>query len=163
MIGLMGSYLIFQAQKNSRASGESVTLTFDPPSSALSTTVKSKPSASMVVRGYMFQITFDTSKVSITDIKYKLGNVSNNLGDDNSTLEDVNKNGVIKIQGEIQSPTGQVLGTNSMDVASITYVKKNTSPSTLSLKSNTAKFYTIDLNGALSEIPTTADSKFEIN
>lgn len=159
----MGSYLIFQAQKNSKASGESIILTFDPPNNALSTTVKGKPSASMVVRGYMFQITFDVSKVSITDIKYRLGNVSNDLGDDNSTLEDVNKNGVIKIQGEIQAPTGQVLGANSADVANITFVKKGTSPSTLSIKSDSARFYAIDLNGALSEIPTTADSKFEIN
>lgn len=162
MIGLMGSYLIFQAQKNSKASGETVNLTFSPTTGTATTTIRIQPSKALFLRGYQFQISFDKSKISITDISYKTGVVSLGLGDDNTNLEQVNQKGLIEIQGEIQTPTGQVLGTDLTDVIAITFANKSTDTSPISIDSLSTKFYTVNKDNSLSEIPTVAGVTFMV-
>lgn len=148
------------ANKRSKATGETLDLVFDPAITTVNqnqdfvTTIKAKPSIDMTIRGYIFKIKFNQNDMAVKDINYQLGNVSLQLGDDNSTIDTVNKKGEITIQGENQTASGSILSTNSfVDIVRITFTAKTNSSSKIGIPQDTVKFYKIESDYRLSEIP----------
>jgi len=108
------NFIFLGKAPKSKAAGETISYIFDPASvnqtsGNFVTSVKIKPSIDMTIRGYQFEITFDKSKIQFNSILYKTGAVSAGLGDDDSKTAAINEGGKIKVVGEIQSTTGQVI------------------------------------------------------
>ncbi len=160
VIFLMTSYLLYQTQKKSKASGEAVTVSLSPSlfsftaNQDLSTTIKIQPSIDMTIRGYYLTITFDKTKLQLKNIEYKLGTVSQDLSDDNSKLSSINQTGTIKIVGEIQSATGYILPSSKQtEVASLTFSSISDGSASIAIDSNNSKIIKINADSSLSEVP----------
>lgn len=157
------NYVFYNNQTGKRSKAQSVptfTIGFSPVAvqapigQSFTETIHTIPPSDMSLRGYEMRVTFDKTKVHVTNITYKLGVVSAGLGDDSSTLTTVNQNGVIKIQGELQSPTGQVVTmATGADVADIVFTSDSTSSYSISIDPATAKFYQIATDGGLTPVP----------
>lgn len=165
-------YVFFnsQTQKDTKAAGEKVSLSFVPPSDNLTvnaettTMIKLKPSELMLARGYLFRVVFNKNKVQIKDIDYKLGSASVGLGQDNGDLAAINNTGVIKIQGEINTAAGRSLLANVLvDVVSIKLKLKEAGAASLSIDKNTIKLVRIMPVMNLVFVPGAADVSFGIN
>ncbi len=153
LAGVAINYLVFQMQIKSRASGESVTLQFANAANGTHTTVQVKPSTTLSIRGYAFQIVFDKSVITVKDIAYKMGVVSPGLGDDNAQLGKVNQSGVIKIQGELQTAGGGVLQPSALsDLVVITLDTKSTMPQ-VSIPATSVTFYALNTDSTLLAVP----------
>ncbi len=119
---------IFFIGKKSKAAVESVKLTFNPAlkiapnGTNFAATVQAQPSIDMSIKLYMTKIAFEKDKVQVTGINYKFGRVTQGLGDDNTTLADVNARGSINIYGEIQETGGAPLTASSPhDLVELTF------------------------------------------
>lgn len=176
VIGILsiGNYLFLNQQtaKKSKATAESVTLSFSPAqinasSGDFSTTIKVKPSVDMSLRGYEMKVVFDKTKVQVKAIQYNLGVVSAGLGDDALTETNknaINQNGFIKIQGEIQTGTGQVLSSSrETDVITVTFTSISSTASSITIPATAVKFYKIDPDGTLKSISSSLDVQLVIN
>ena len=175
MIGVLAlvsvtTFLYYHANQNSRATGDTVTLTFNPAAAGtgsgqdfFSTTIKAQPTSDMMIRGYVITVNFDKSKVQVKDIQYKLGVVSAGLGQDNSALSTINQNGTIKLQGEIQTATGASLPSGSAtDIVTITFTSQSTSAFSVSADQS-GSFYKINTDSSLTTIPVTATATLAVN
>ncbi len=164
VILLITQYIFYgkKNQKKSKASEEMVGVSFSPDTQTVlsqeevTTTVKIKPQSDISIRGYYFKINFDPSKVEIKNIEYKLGLVSQGLGDNNSTLNTINQQGFITVQGEIQNSSGQIL-TNSdeTEIVQITFKALTDDPS-LTIDGSSASFYKINNDYSLSHLSAEA-------
>ncbi len=158
------NYIYFGQAPKSKAAGETVSLSFSPSTVSgttgpLTTTIKALPSAAITLRGYKFKVNFDKSNVQITDINYKIGTVSLDLGDSNSTLSSVNTKGVIAVQGEIYS-TGQPLTKSLTDVVIITFTS-TTASSTVTITEGS--FYIIGTDFSISPASASASNSLSVN
>ncbi len=164
------SYLYYNREtaKKSKATGEAVTLTFDPSSATasanqdFSTTIKAKLATATVVQGYEILVKFDSTKASVKSIEYKLGSVVQSLGD-STNLEGVNSKNSIKLMGEIQSADGFTLGANQeVDVAVITFTSHTSDSAAININQNEAKFSQLAADFSLSDLLGTA-AAFSLN
>ncbi len=163
------TFLYYHANQNSRATGDTVTLIFNPAASSAGTghdfvtTIKAQPTSDMMIRGYVITVNFDKSKAQVKDIQYKLGVVSAGLGQDNSALSTINQNGTIKLQGEIQTATGASLPSGSAtDIVTITFTSQSTSAFSVSADQSSS-FYKINTDSSLATIPVTATATLAVN
>jgi hypothetical protein len=162
---LLVRYLLYQTQKKSKASGESVTASFSPATFTftanqdLSTMIKIQPSVDMSIRGYYITVNFDKTKLQLKNIDYKLGTISQGLGDDNSKLSSINQSGVVKIVGEIQAATGYVLSSaQQTDVVSLTFNSISDGNTSITIDETNSKVVKINSDSSLSEIPVVTGS-----
>lgn len=163
-------FLSGKTAPRSRASGETVELSFDPSSSTavanqdFLTTMKIKPLVDISLRGYLINLVFDKTKISLKKIEYKIGVASVDLGDSDSTLTTVNQNGRAKLQGEVQTATGQVIpSTAAVELVKLTFTAISTSGTTIQIGSNDVKFYIINSDMSLSEVPYSAVVSYTVN
>jgi hypothetical protein len=172
-VGLL-SILLFQAllrkdklTYRSRAEGtNTVSMKFEPAvanpgaTGEFASTVQGKATANINVQGYSFGLVFDKAKVEVKTITYKLGTVSTGLGDDTSTVAEVNTRGYIKIHGEVQDAAGKpVTSAAYSDIVSIGFKSKSASPSSIVLGTTTApQFISIGTNGVLTPVTATLET-----
>jgi hypothetical protein len=164
------NYLFYQTGKKSKATGETVSLSFNPSLGAaqsnqdFSTTIKVQSSSALSIRGYEFRINFNKDNVAVKEINYRLGVASAQVGDDTSTKDLVNSRGYIKIQGESREVSGLVLSSGSpTDVVTIVFTSKNSASSNIEIPANSIKFYKIEQDYSLSEIPASGNVTFAVN
>jgi len=159
--GITIGYVI-QNQQKTKAAGDSVELAIARISPGV-ISMNAIPSTAINVRGYAFDIQFDTAKASVANIDYKFGAISNNLGDSNSTLNAVNNAGLIHIQAEVQSATPVPMGTSAVELVHITFQKKGGEVYTFSVKPNTGVFYVTVQDNTLGEVLTNGDPTYTGN
>jgi hypothetical protein len=164
------NYLFYQTGKKSKATGETVSLSFNPSSATaqsnqdFSTTIKVQPSSAITIRGYEFRINFNKDNLAVKEVNYRFGAVSAGLGDDTSTKDAVNSRGYIIIQGESREASGSVLSSGSAtDVVTIVFTAKSNAASNIEIPSNSVKFYKIEQDYRLSEIPASGNVTFTVN
>lgn len=166
---LLGLNFVFFGPVKSKAGGETVNFVFDPPAITQSsgdfvTSVKIKPSVDMTIRGYQFNITFDKSKVQFKSIVYKTGSVSAGVGDDNSKISTINQNGVIKVVGEIQSSTGQVIpAAQNTEIVAVTFTANSSLSSAITTGATDAGFFMIKSDFSLLTVPSAGQASFSVN
>ena len=172
MVGvvLLGLKFIFLGPApKSKAGGETISYVFDPSSVSqasgeFATSVKIKPSVDMTIRGYQFEIIFDKSKTQFKNIQYKIGAVSAGVGDDDSKISVINQDGKIKVVGEIQSATGQVILTSqNTEVVAVTFTANSSQSSSIATGDVDAKFFMIKADYSLFEVPSAGQASFSIN
>jgi hypothetical protein len=164
------NYLFYQTGKKSKAAAGTVSLSFVPTSAVTQTnqdfsvTIKVQPSAVITIRGYEFRINFNKDNVAVKEINYHLGAASVGLGDDTSTKDAVNNRGYIKIQGESREAVGLLLQSGfSVNVVTVTFTSKSNAASNIEIPSNSVKFYKIEQDYGLSEIPASGNVTFTVN
>lgn len=171
---LMLNYIFFnQNAPKSKATGETMTLSFNPATATLgtdgqeaTTIVKVKPSVVMVARGYYFKVTFDKAKVQIKDITYKLGVVSAGLGQTNADLAKINTDGFIVIQGEDNTVAGVTFAntTSFIDVVSIKFSRRVAGGNNLTIDKDNVSFYrSITENNTLAVVKGTSNAVLAVN
>lgn len=162
-------YIYFGSAQRSKASGETVSFIFDPASvnqasGDFSVSVKIKPSIDMTIRGYQFGINFDKSKIQFKNIQYKTGVVSNGMGDDDSKTSVINQNGKIRVVGEIQAATGQLIYANqNTEVVTVSFTANSSQSSLITTGNTDAKFFMIKADYTLEEKPSAGLASFSIN
>ena len=164
------SYIFFGNSIKSKADSELVAMSFNPSSVTktsgdFTTVVKIKPTFTLNLRGYQFDVNFDKSRVKFKSITYKLGTVSLGLGDDSTKITTINTAGKIKVVGEIQATNGQaLLKDSSTDTAEIVFTAVSVEPSTITMGDVGAKFMHINLSDlTLTEKLSTEVVAFSIN
>jgi len=172
---LMFNYLFYNSStsRGSRATGETMTLSFNPATANLTTdgqevttTIKVKSSVVMVTRGYYFKVNFDKTKVQIKDLNYKLGTVSAGLGQTNTDLTKINTDGFIIIQGEDKTVAGAAFAntTSFIDVVSIKFARKASGGNNLTIDKDKVYFYKkIIADNSLAIIKGSSDALLYIN
>ncbi len=145
---LMIAYVYEQGVK-SKAAGETVTLSFNPATVSaaqgadFTTTIKADSTA-MMIRGFNFKVAFNKSEVQVKTITYENPwSVSQGLGDDNLTLDTVNANGVIKIQGESHDAAGGPVSSGT-SIVTITFTSNSSSAYAISFDITGGNFYKYD-------------------
>ncbi len=167
LLGL--NFMFLGSAPKSKATGETVSFIFDPSSVSQSsgdftTSVKIKPSVDMTIRGYQFNIPFDKSKVQFKSIIYKTGAVSSGVGDDNSKISTINQNGVIKVVGEIQTATGQVVpAAQNTEIVAVTFTAISSQTSAITTGLTDAGFFMIKSDFSLFTVPSSGQANFSVN
>ncbi len=163
------NYIFLGQAPKSKAAGETISFVFDPASVSQTsgdfvTSIKIKPSVDMTIRGYQFEIPFDKSKIQFKSIQYKTGAVSAGVGDDDSKTSVINQNGKIKVVGEIQSATGQViLASQNTEIVEITFTANSAQSSSITTGATDAKFFMIKPDYSLFEVPSAGQASFSVN
>ena len=163
------NFIFFGPAPKSKASGETVSFVFDPTSvnqssGDFTTSVKIKPSVDMTIRGYQFNISFDKSKLQFKSIIYKTGAVSTGVGDDNSKITTINQNGVVKVVGEIQTATGQVVpAAQNTEIVAVTFTANSSLSSVITTGATDAKFFMIKSDYSLQDVPSSGQANFSVN
>ena len=163
------NFIFLGKAPKSKATGETINFVFDPASvnqasGDFVTSVKIKPSVDMTIRGYQFEITFDKSKIQFKNIQYKAGAVSAGLGDDDSKKDVINQNGKIKVVGEIQSATGQViLASQNTEIVAVTFTANSAQSSSITTGATDAKFSMIKTDYSLFDVPSASQASFSVN
>ncbi len=154
------NYLFFsgETQKKSKATDESiVSLLFDPNNITVSKnndfsfSLKIKAnSGSFALRGYAIDFTYDKTKIQLKKIEYKIGVPSPELGATDNDISNINSSGsgFFRIVGEVDSPTGQIVDTNQLEIAKLTFNFSGDSGTTIKTLS---RFYTINSDNSLKE------------
>ena len=167
---LMAKYMLQEGEKG-RASADTVSISFNPNSITSeaeqdhTSLIVAKPSSDITIQGYKMEIRFDITKVQIKSVDYKIGIVSTDIGQDNSKLEIINKAGLIRIQGEIQSPEGYLLlSDRETEIISLNFTSKSKDPTSITLDSSVSWFYKVNADNTISEIVTSPSvAKLKIN
>lgn len=171
LLSMMSVAYFYQTGVGSRAQGEAVNLTFNPSSANASTnqdfttTIRAVPAIALDnLRGYFFKVIFDKTKVQVKNIQYISGTVSVGLGNDNNSLDTVNSQGYINVQGEYQTASGQIINTTGADIVSVTFTSLGGTASSLTLDTTTGKFYQYDpTTYVLVGLPIAMTSAFSVN
>lgn len=167
---LMTKYMLQEGEKG-RASTDSVNISFNP--NSLTSEVEQdhtsvivvKPLLDMVIQGYKMEIRFDIAKVQIKSVDYNIGSVSTDIGQDNSKLEIINKSGLIRIQGEIQSPEGHLLlSDKETEIISLSFTLKSVDSTSITIDSSKSWFYRVSSDNIITEVATSPSvAKLKIN
>ena len=129
-----------------------------------STTVTLSTDQNMSVQGFSLGLVFNPNQVEVTGIEYQLGQVSAGIGDDNSSLNKINKAGALHIQGESSSVDGATIpSASSTKLVKLTYKKKITADNPFSIEANSGKFYKINSDGSLAVMQPTNDTTSSLN
>lgn len=154
----------------SKATGETMNLTFDPATKTVAVnedftvSILVKPSINTVIRGYTTKVNFDKTKLKFKSIEYKLGVVSAGIGDTDASASAnaVNRNGIINITGEDQTPTGYTLtSANGAELVSITFTALSADPTVATISNSL--FYSVNDNGVLTSPWTYAPTGLSVN
>lgn len=165
------NFIFFQGKAaSSKAGGETINLIYDPTSvnpqanTDFTVTLKVKPSVDITLRGYRVRLIFDKTKLNIKKIEYKLGVVSNDLGDTDNTLTTVNQSGILYLIGEDQTVTGKVLtaGSNT-ELVKLTFHNLTSTGTSFEINANDFNFYAFGSDMVLFEVPLLAAAKFNVN
>lgn len=161
-------YLGGKTAQKSKASGETIEVSYDPAAPAVSAgqditvMVKIKPSADVSLRGYMMKMKFNKDILNAKYIDYKLGVPSPEFGDTSGTLASVNETGTINIQGEIQNATGNVInGGATLDLVRIVFNAKSASGTTID--ASNANFFFTKADGAIETNFISAIADLKVN
>lgn len=163
------NFIFFGQAPKSKATGETISFIFDPASVSqasgdFTTSVKIKPSVDMTIRGYQFEINFDKTKIQFKNIQYKTGAVSAGVGDDDSKTSVINQNGKIKVVGEIQSATGQVISASqNTEVVTIAFTSNSSQSSSITTGAADAKFFMIKTDYSLFDVPSAGQASLSVN
>lgn len=160
--GIFATKIIFSPEtrigiKSKAEQASIVNLKFSPPSVSASNgqefkvKILARPDKALTVQGYGFDLKFDPAKLEVKSISYLLGTVSINLGDDDNNLVAVNQKGEIKVRGEVQSETGQLVSDIwDSQVLEIAFVSKTGDKITVGiLPGSKIEFYDVDPDGRL--------------
>lgn len=165
------NFVFFQGKApSSKAGGETIDLTYDPSSVNLqantdfTVTLKVKPSVDITLRGYRVRLIFDKTKLNVKKIEYKLGVASNDLGDTDNTLTNVNQSGVLSLIGEDQTATGKVLTAGSTtELVRLTFHNLTSAGTSFKIDTNDFNFYAFGSDMVLFEVPLLTAAKFDVN
>lgn len=124
-----GVFLSKKATKKSKATNDSpISLSAYPSSFSLKNnedgflTLKIKANQGQkMIRGYRVYLYFDNTKLRFKNIAYWLGQPSEGLGDTNNKINYVNKRPYLRLVGESNISTGQLITTNEVELAKITF------------------------------------------
>ena len=160
----------FFAGTNSHAAGETITYSFSPTSQTVTANqefhavLNGKSSATMMIRGYSNEVTFDKSILEVKKIDYKFGTVSQGLGSSDAILAGVNSTGKIKLIGEINTTEGAPMTADTnVSIADVTFKYVGTDATTVTLDKDIAIVYQYKTGGTLVEVPATANASLDIN
>lgn len=165
------NFIFFQGKApSSKAGGETIDLIYDPTSvnpqanTDFTVTLKVKPSVDITLRGYRVRLIFDKTKLNVKKIEYKLGVVSNDLGDTDNTLTTVNQSGILYLIGEDQTVTGKVVtaGSNT-ELVKLTFHNLTSTGTSFEINANDFNFYAFGSDMVLFEVPLLAAAKFNVN
>lgn len=152
----------------SKATGETMNLTFDPATKTVAAneeftvSILVKPSINTVIRGYRTRVNFDKAKLQFKSIVYKLGVVSEAIGQNDDNKDAINANGVIHIVGEDQTSTGYTLtSANGAELVSITFTALSADPTVATISNSV--FYSVNDNGVLTSPWTYAPTGLSVN
>lgn len=152
----------------SKATGETMSLTFDPPTQTTTTatdftvSVYAKPSITTVIRGYKTRVNFDKTKLQFKSIQYKFGLVSAGIGNTDANKDAINASGSIFIVGEDQTNVGKTLSSpNGEELVSITFSPVTNDPSVVVFAGPV--FYSVNDNAALTSPWTYATTGLSVN
>jgi len=162
------SSVFLKSGPRSRATGETVEITYDPSSVSqaantdFTVSVKIKPSVDIALRGYQLKLGFDKSKLTAKKIEYKLGVASGDLGDSDASLGAVNQNGVVNLVGEINSATSTVVSAlSASELAKLTFTIAAATGTTIS--GQKAGFYITASDTNLSQVEVTTIPNLNVN
>lgn len=152
----------------SRATGETMTYSFlmfrataDQEYHAL---IEVKPSLTIMTRGYSFVTAFDKDKLELKKIEYKLGSVSQGLGQTDANLAAINNQGKVELVGEIVASAGSPMTADTnVGLVDLTFKYTGTGVATGSINKNTAVVYWYKTDGTLVEVPAVATATFGID
>jgi hypothetical protein len=154
---------------SSKAGGETMELTYDPTSVApaintdFTVTLKIKPSVDISLRGYKIRLIFDKTKLNVKKIEYKIGEVSNDLGDTDNTLNNVNQTGVLSIIGEIPTTTGHVLIAGApTELVKLTFKALTSTGTSFSINNTDVNFFAFASDMVLFEVPLLSAAQFNV-
>lgn len=163
-----GLNFFFKNGQRSKASGETIAYSFlmsrATAAQEYHALVKAKSSATIMARGYSFTTKFDKSKLELKKIEYKLGSVSQGLGQTDSDLTGINSQGEVKLVGEINAALGSPMAAGTdVDLVDLTFKYIGTGLASGSLDKDTAVVYWYQENGTLVEIPALGPATFGID
>ncbi len=166
----MASYLLESGSKKSKATGESITMSFNPSSATAAVSqdfvemIKIKPSVDLRLRGYLVEFNFPKESFQLKKIMYKMGVVSEGMGNTDANLVQINSSGAVKLQGQIQTSTGEVMtSVSSYDLVELTFSALNTTAAKIDITPDKTKFFIINSDYSLSEIPSAGAVQFTVN
>lgn len=147
-------YLYGGNAKNSKASGETMNLSFSPATKTIpanedfAVTLMAKPSLNTVLRGYKTRVTFDKSKLKFKSIEYKLGVVSAGIGNTTAHAATINARGSLDVVGEITTAAGNTLtAANGAEIAIINFTALTATGN--SVLTDESSFFSINANKSL--------------
>lgn len=163
------NYIFFsQNAPKSKATGETMNLSFNPVSSApavnadFTVSVLAKPSVNTVLRGYKTKLNFDKAILRLKSIQYKVGVVSADLGNTDADVATINNNGYFNLVAEDTSATGVTLTTaNGAELATLTFTAITNAPTNVTFTDS--DFYSINSDNVLSNSWTYAPIGLSIN
>lgn len=162
----------YQISTKSSAAGDTVRISFNPDKLTANTgdTLVAKifadPSLNLSLAGYNVKLDFDNSKVEVKDVAYDFATVTQDLGDDNSKLADINARGFVFLAAEDTSGGGIALISGSQTpIARITFSYNAGSNIGTSVDISAAKseFDRLNSDYTITRIPVTAVNSFDIN
>lgn len=167
---LMAKYMLQEGEKG-RAVSDTINISFNPNSLESeaeqdhTSLIVVKPSSNIIIQGYKMQVRFDITKIQIKSMEYKIGSVSTDIGQDNSKLEIINKIGLIRIQGEVQSSEGHLLlSDKETEIISLSFTAKSKDPTSITIDSSASWFYKINSDNVITEVATSPVlAKLKIN
>ena len=155
--------LLKKGSKKSKATGESVTVIFDPSSLSGEETaeltplkIKGKPTIDMRVRGYEIIVTFDNAHLEVKEIAYPANCPS--VSGYSSTIDQANNSGTIKIACANTTTEGFILSSSSTtELVQLIFKSKKAASSTIVITPNNIGFSMITSSG-LSTIPSSSNN-----
>ncbi len=161
-------FLSGKTAPKSRASGETIEVSYDPAAPTVASgadvtvMVRMKPSANISLRGYTLKFKFDKNILQAKYIDYKLGVPSPDFADTSGTLTKVNESGTINIQGEIQNATGLVMNGNAaVDLVRLVLTAKSATGT--NLNASNANFFIVKSDGTIETNHISAVANLKIN
>ncbi len=162
------NYIFFQNGIKSKAAGETMTLSFSPPTSTVgvnqdfTVSLFVKSSVATQLRGYKTRINFDKTKIAFKYIAYTAGIASSGLGNTVDDIALINERGSIDIVGQDSSAFGSAVSSvNGLELVWITFTSLSASPNSISTSNN--DFYTIGSDGSLFNSWTYVDGSLSLN
>ena len=155
---LLFSRYLLQTGKKSKATGETVNVTFNPSSLTGGATaslnplkVMGQPSASISVRGYEMMVTFDKNHLEVEAINYP--SLCPELPGYSSTVAQANTNGTIRIACTNTSVGGFPFSSSqAVELVSLVFKSKSAGSSNIAINPNTIGFSMINSSGSLTTI-----------
>lgn len=161
-------FLSSNTAQKSKASGETVDISYDPASPTVAANadttilVRMRPSANISLRGYTLKMKFNKAILKAKYIDYRVGIPSPDFGDTSGTLATVNDTGTINIQGEIQNSTGLIMNGNStVDLVRLVFTAASATGTTIDVSN--ANFYLVNPDGTISTNFISAVADLKVN
>lgn len=163
--------LLFNSSQKSKASGETMAITFNP--TTVTTTagqdftvsLRIKPSVAAQLRGYKIRLNFDKNTLKFKAIDYKIGVVSSGIGNVTADAATVNSAafGQVNVTGEVPTAIGYNLDSaNSTEAATLTFTSTTTDATSI-LTSNDSFYTIVAADGSLYEGWTTTEGNLSVN